>query len=105
MPVDLQDTLEALSVLAAFTILYLQNLRQNKKVVNVEETLTTKNGGVAGIKDQLDRIESKTAEQEDTLNHHLKWSDSYVRTTEERIGKIETILISRATPARRRWFL
>lgn len=103
--VDDINNLESVGILLAFAVLYYQNFRQNKKVVNVEETLTTKDGGVASIKRQLDRIEKKSQDTENELSKHMDWSDTYVRTTNERLGKIETILISRATPTtRRRWF-
>lgn len=59
----------------------VQSILTNKKVKEVQKTLTTNNGG-STVKDQNDRIEKK-------LDDHLEWSENFVRNVDERLLVIE----------------
>lgn len=59
----------------------IQSILTNRKVKEVQKTLTTNNGG-STVKDQNDRIEKK-------LDDHLEWSENFVRNVDERLLVIE----------------
>ncbi len=73
---EIGSLLSAIGIIIATTILFIQNYKQGKNVQEAKSTLTETNGG-STIRDRLDSL------------------DATNKKTDERIGRIEDVLMGR----------